>query len=201
MSNQRIFSKQQKEVITNQDIIAVTITPEMKERIIANCQARGGNLNSRTILQDGEANEGGFAGEEIVKAYLPFIQPAPKTNKQYFNYDFFLPNGKKLDVKSKGNNRFRPTTNFDCTIPLSQKEQKTDFYIFTRVSPDLDVGWICGIISKKKFYDVAQIRKKGENYNNAGRKTIQSVYVCSIGDLSPINIIKDYYESENRDTA
>lgn len=175
-------------------VVQVQITSEMRQRIVSQGKSRGSRLNTRTILSDGEANNGGFGGEEIVKAYLPFLTNAPTANNEYYNYDFLLPNGMTLDVKSKGNNKYYPTVDFDCTIPDNQRNQKTDFYVFTRISPDLDVGWICGIIKKKNFWNIAKLRQKGEAYNNVGRKTLQSVYYCQVKDLMPIDIIKDYYE-------
>jgi hypothetical protein len=173
-------------------IIPVIIEEADKKKIIDESQARG-RLNSRTIV-DGEGNIGGFGGEHIVQKYLPFLKPASVRNKEYVNFDFVLPNGKRVDVKSKGNCKVAPTIDYDCTIPVNQKNQQTDFYIFTRISSDVSKGWICGIISKKNFFEVCKLRKKGEPYNNMGRKTVEDVYVCSIKDLKPISILKNYYE-------
>jgi len=171
-------------------IVPVPIPEIAKQKIIIDSDNRG-KLNHRTIV-DGEGNIGGFGGEYIVGAYLPFLKPLSTKN-----FDFVMPNGMKIDVKSKGNCKSRPMPDYDCTIPVNQREQKTDFYVFTRISSELDVGWICGIISKKHFYEVCKLRKKGEPYNNVGRKTVEDVYVCKISDLKPIDIIKDYYAAHS----
>ena len=174
------------------NIITVPIPPDIRKKIISDSESRG-RLNNGTLV-NGEGNIGGFAGEAIVQLYLPFLKPSSNLKKELYNFDFKLPNGKKIDVKSKGNCKFAPEVNYDCTVPADQRHQQTDFYVFTRISRDLDVGWICGVISKKRFYEIASLRKEGEAYNNNGRKSVHDHYCCLIKDLDSINIIKDYYE-------
>lgn len=172
------------------EIIQVPITNDMFQRIQAKAQERG-ILNKKTLVS-GEGNIAGFAGEEIVKAYMPFLKD--ETDSKF--YDFIFPNGYTVDVKSKGNCKFAPLDNYDCTIPEYQANYQTaDMYIFTRISNDLKCGWICGAILKKQFLSIAKVRKKGQDYNNLGRQTVGNHLVCSVSDLKPINLIKKYYET------
>lgn len=167
----------------------------MKQRILSK-SAEQKKLNDRTLI-DGEGNIAGFAGEEIVKAYMPFLKKPAINSVDMYNCDFILPNGVKIDVKSKGNCKFAPRQDYDCTIPMNQKNQKTDFLLFTRISSDLDCGWICGIIKKSNFLQIATVRKAGSPYNNNGRKSIEDHLCCFVKDLRPVHIIKDKYETND----
>lgn len=171
-------------------IIEVKITDEMRQSIENNVKFN--SVNNHKTLVGNEGKVAGFAGEEIVRAYLPFLE---KDGTNYFDYDFVLPDGHTIDVKSKGNCKSAPKMDYDCTVPRNQINQKNDFYVFTRIKSDLSVGWIAGFITKRKFWYESAVRYAGDNYNLDGRKTVENINVCLISDLKPIHFLKEYYES------
>ena len=84
-------------------IIEVKITDLMRKTIYNNVKYH--SVNNRKTLVGNEGKLAGFAGEEIVKVYLSFLQDACRDS---FDYDYVLPNGYTIDVKSKGNCKHMP---------------------------------------------------------------------------------------------
>lgn len=66
--------------------------------------------------------------------------------------DFVYKNSKTFDAKAQGCNSM-PYPDYVATLYEEQKERPVDFYIFNRVKNDFSKVWICGIISKKEFFE------------------------------------------------
>lgn len=179
-------------VTSESEIIEVAIDDCMRQRIVVNAAERK-VLNPKT-LTDGEGNAAGFAGEEIVHAFLPMLTNDTKC----FDWDFTFTVERHnvigmmaIDVKSKGNNKHKPELDYDCTVPKYQVAgQQCNVYIFTRINHDLTKGWINGWIIKERFQKEARIRKAGESYNNAGRETKDDHLVIPVSALIPIELLK-----------
>ena len=60
----------------------------------------------------------------------------------------------------------------------------TDFYIFNRVKNDSSCVWICGIISKQRFFNIAKLKKAGTKCNNFTYN--QSRYEIQYEDLTDL---------------
>ena len=73
--------------------------------------------------------------------------------------------GITFDVKAQGCNS-APELKFVGTLYEEQATRKTDFYIFTRVKNDSSKVWIAGFISKKNFFEKAQLISAGTSNNN-----------------------------------
>lgn len=70
-----------------------------------------------------------------------------------------------IDSKAQGCNS-KPLLNYVATLYEEQKNRPVDFYIFSRVKNDFSIAWICGIISKTKFFELAKLIPAGTKNNN-----------------------------------
>ena len=123
----------------------------------------------------GEGNLVGFLGEIIVAKFL---------NADIQNtYDYDLVKGNiKIDVKSKKCTS-KPRDHYECSVAAYNTKQKCDFYVFVRILDTLDIGWICGIIRKEKFFTKAKLYKKGFTDTRNYMTFKEDTYNLEIGDL------------------
>lgn len=146
-----------------------------------------GALNDRTLV-GGEGNYAGHAGELIFQKYMGGLVQHQGT----VDYDF-LAGSLKIDVKSKGNCKNRPSVSYDCTVPYYQlRNQDTNIYVFARISNTRAFGWICGWTTKKDFLSKCEIRSEGQPYNNDGRESVGGHGVVLVDQLYRIEDLKNY---------
>jgi len=106
--------------------------------------------------------------------------------------DFVL-GGVTIDSKAQGCNS-RPLMSYSATLYEEQKNRQTDFYIFSRVKNDFSMIWICGIISKPKFFDEAKLIPVGTKNNNFTYD--QSRYEIQYNQLEDLTIFMEkFYET------
>jgi hypothetical protein len=149
---------------------------------IGDAAKKRGTLNTRTLIK-GEGNFAGFAGERLLKHFVPTLHDETD-NPQW---DFKTPSGITIDVKSKGNCKHVPELDFDCTVPAYQvKAQTCQYYVFTSIAKDMSGGWLLGFIEKERFEKEAEFRGEGSRYNNAGRVTVGNHRVILIHRLYPM---------------
>ena len=72
-----------------------------------------------------------------------------------------MPNGKKVDVKTKQTS-VAPLPDYDCSVANFNTKQACDTYAFVRVKNDLTVGWYLGCMDKKEYFEKAVFMKKGD---------------------------------------
>ena len=106
-----------------------------------------------SILKGG-GNLSGFIGEQIALECL-----GGEWHNTY-SYDIILPDGKKVDVKTKQTS-VKPLPEYDCSIAKFNTKQECDMYAFVRVKNDLTIGWYLGSIDKKEYFKKAIFMKKG----------------------------------------
>ena len=108
----------------------------------------------RKSITHGEGNVAGFIGEQIALECL-----GGEWHNTY-SYDIILPDGKKVDVKTKQTS-VKPLPEYDCSIAKFNTKQECDMYAFVRVKNDLTIGWYLGSIDKKEYFKKAIFMKKG----------------------------------------
>jgi hypothetical protein len=123
----------------------------------------------------GEGNVIGFLGEIIVSNKLK-----AKIENTY-DYDL-IKKGIKIDVKSKKCTS-KPKPYYDCSVAAYNTKQKCDFYVFVRILDTMDVGWICGIIDKKTFFEKSKLYKKGFCDESNGLIFKENTYNLEIQNL------------------
>lgn len=106
-----------------------------------------------SILKGG-GNLAGFIGEQIALECL-----GGEWHNTY-SYDIILPDGKKVDVKTKQTS-VKPLPEYDCSIAKFNTKQECDMYAFVRVKNDLTIGWYLGSMDKKEYFKKAIFMKKG----------------------------------------
>ena len=102
----------------------------------------------------GNGNIAGFIGEQIA------LQCLGGEWQNTYEYDILMPNGKRIDVKTKQTS-VAPLPEYDCSIARFNTKQDCDSYAFVRVKKDLTIGWYLGTIGKDSFFDKARFMKKG----------------------------------------
>ena len=104
-----------------------------------------------------------------------------------YDYDL-IKSGLKIDVKSKKCTSI-PRPEYDCSVPAYNTRQKCDFYVFVRILDNLETGWICGIINKKKFFENATLYKKGYTDTSNMMTFKEDTYNTKIKDLVDFKIL------------
>ena len=120
----------------------------------------------------------GYLAEACIHNKFPQI----KYSDDYF-VDFVL-DSSTIDSKAQGCNS-RPLGYYSATLYEEQKNRDTDYYIFSRVKNDFSMAWICGIASKKKFFQIATLKEAGTKTNNFTYD--QSRYEVSYDKLGNLN--------------
>ena len=153
-------------------MIQLEIKKEWVEK--AKEKAKEMGVLNHSILK-GNGNITGFIGEFMVENFLK-----AKIENTY-DYDI-IKNNVKIDVKSKRCTSI-PRPDYDCSVPAYNTRQKCDLYVFTRIMNTQDIGWICGVISKKDFFKKARLWKKGQVDESNMMEFKEDSYNLKIGDL------------------
>lgn len=126
----------------------------------------------------------GYLAEACIRSKFPSIKYSDD-----YNVDFML-EANTIDSKAQGCNS-KPKDFFSATLYEEQKNRTTDYYIFSRVKNDFSVVWICGIISKKKFFQIAELKEAGHHTNNFTYD--QSRYEVQYKDLKGVDEFITWY--------
>ena len=119
----------------------------------------------------------GFLAEVAINRSFPDLSYSDKlaVDFKYKGYTF--------DSKAQGCNS-KPLNYYNATLYEEKKKRDTDFYIFNRVKNDSSCVWICGIISKQRFFNIAKLKKAGTKCNNFTYN--QSRYEIQYEDLTDL---------------
>tara|TARA_B100002019_G_scaffold207167_1_gene179902 strand:- start:1198 stop:1728 length:531 start_codon:yes stop_codon:yes gene_type:complete len=101
----------------------------------------------------------GYLAESCIHNTFPSIKYSDD-----YSVDFILDN-KTIDSKAQGCNS-KPLDFYSATLYEEQRNRDTDYYIFSRIKNDFSKGWICGIASKQKFFQLATLKPAGTKTNN-----------------------------------
>ena len=151
----------------------VEISLDMIDKARAKSTEMGVLKNS--ILR-GNGNIAGFIGEQIA------LQCLGGEWQNTYEYDILMPNGKRIDVKTKQTS-VAPLPDYDCSIAKFNTKQDCDSYAFGRVKKDLTIGWYLGTIAKDSFFDKARFMKKGTVDPSNNYKVQADCYNLKIKDL------------------
>ena len=151
----------------------VEITLDMIDKARSKSTEMGVLKNS--IIR-GSGNIAGFVGEQIA------LQCLGGEWQNTYEYDILMPDGKRIDVKTKQTS-VAPLPDYDCSIAKYNTKQKCDSYAFVRVKKDLTVGWYLGTINKDSFFDKARFMKKGTVDPSNNYKVQADCYNLKIKDL------------------
>lgn len=151
----------------------VVITDEMLVEARAKSVEMGRLNNSITR---GSGNLAGFIGEEIAAYVLN------GTSQNTYDYDLVLPDGSKIDVKTKRTS-VKPLPHYECSVAKLNTKQDCDYYAFVRVMNDLSVGWFLGVYPKEKYYEDAVFLNKGDKDPSNGYTVKSSCYNLPISSL------------------
>lgn len=138
--------------LKQEDIREINITNRMRE--VAHKFAKQLGVLKNSITR-GQGNVIGFLGETMVSKYLKVV------HRQSYDYDFVLPNGETIDVKTKRTS-VKPKVVYDCSVSNYNTKQDCDYYVFARVLEDHTKGWLLGYYPKKEFFKDASLIKKGD---------------------------------------
>jgi len=158
-------------------IVKIEITDAMRAYAHAASKEMGVLKNS---ISNGKGNVLGFLGEAMAASYLSL-----SLGENTYDYDMVLPDGRKIDVKTK-KTTVAPKENYDCSISNFNTKQKCDIYVFCRVLEDQSRGWILGYDLKDNYMKTATFMKKGDIDQDNGYKVRADCYNKQIKDLSPV---------------
>lgn len=142
-------------------ILEVIITPEIyNEAFNRNLefQKRFGNSGTHRTNKDRQRMTG-YLAESCIRSAFPMLEYSKDDSVDFTLEDI------TLDSKAQGCN-YKPQNHFTATLYEEQKQRKVDYYIFSRVKNDFSIAWICGIISKQSFFDIATLAVAGTKTNN-----------------------------------
>lgn len=130
----------------------------------------------RNSITSGDGNLAGFVGEMIAQQVLG----GEITNT--YDYDIVLPDGTKVDVKSKRTS-VAPLPHYDCSVAAYNTKQDCDYYCFVRVQNNFARGWFLGVYPKAKYFEDARYLKAGQ-VDPANNFTVKAnCYNMAIQDL------------------
>lgn len=127
----------------------------------------------------------GYLAEACVRKTFPAIQYSDN-----YLVDFIL-DSKTIDSKAQGCNS-KPLDFYSATLYEEQRNRDTDYYIFSRVKNDFTVAWICGIVSKNKFFKTATLKEAGHKTNNFTYD--QSRYELQYKDLGDMYKFMEWHQ-------
>jgi hypothetical protein len=158
------------------------IQVEIKKEWVENAKDKAKELGVlKHSFMKGQGNIIGFLGEIVVSDFLKA--------KIENTYDYDLVKGNvKIDVKSKKCTS-KPKDYYECSVAAYNTRQKCDFYVFVRILDNLETGWICGIINKKKFFENATLYKKGYTDTSNMMTFKEDTYNTKIKDLIDFKIL------------
>jgi len=170
------------------------IEAKVTEEILEDAKARNEEFfqkfgNRGTHRNNKEQRMTGYIAESCIKKKFDVFQYS-----QDINVDFNLDN-LTIDSKAQGCNS-RPLDYYSATLYEDQKERSTDYYIFSRVKKDFTMAWICGIISKIKFFKISKLQPKGTITKNF--RYDQSRYEVQYKELADINVFLNWYDQNKK---
>lgn len=132
-------------------------------------------------IEKGEGNTTGFIGKYVVADYLEAFTIDKHTNA-------LLIGELKVQVRSK-KTKYTPKVHYEVSIADTPKvkQQKYDYYVFTRVSEDYKTCWILGCMPKEEFFQRAIFMKKGQIDPSNGYRVKADCWNMTINDLYPID--------------
>lgn len=128
----------------------------------------------------------GYLAEACIRDQFPEI-----VYSDDYLVDFVLGQS-TIDSKAQGCNT-KPLNYYSATLYEEQKNRNTDYYIFSRVKNDFTKAWICGIISKNKFFQTATLKQAGHKTNNFTYD--QSRYEVEYKSLGNMHAFLDWHNS------
>lgn len=138
----------------------------------------------RNSITGGAGNIIGFIGETLLGQYLG-IEPVHS-----YDYDFVLPDGRTVDVKTKATT-VMPKADYDCSVAAYNTKQKCDIYLFCRVLNNLSKGWILGWVPREEFYERAERLNKGFLDKSNGFRVKANCYNIKINELYDVEKLKN----------
>jgi hypothetical protein len=122
----------------------------------------------------------GFLAEAAIKSTFRALDfsPNPRTSN-------FIHNGLQFESKAQGCNS-PPKADYVGTLYPEQLEKPIDYYIFSRVLNNLKLVWICGMVSKHRFLELA--RYVNANTPNRNFTYDQARYDLEYGLMSKVEI-------------
>jgi hypothetical protein len=162
------------------EIISINITKNIFNEAYKRNEkykAKYGNCGTHRINKDRQRMTG-YLAEACISHRFPQIQYS-----EIDNVDFTL-GTLTMDSKAQGCNS-KPLLSYVATLYEEQKNRPVDFYIFSRVKNDFSTAWICGIISKHKFFELSRLIPAGTKNNNFTYD--QSRYEIQYKDLENIH--------------
>ena len=141
--------------------LTINITPdiyqEAKQRNLSYKQ-KYGNTGTHRLNKDRQRMTG-YLAEASIRSYFPQLNYSDNDN-----VDFII-DSITIDSKAQGCNS-KPLDNYVGTLYEEQKTRDVDYYIFSRIKNDFSIAWICGVISKKDFFDLSILVEAGTTNNN-----------------------------------
>jgi len=134
-------------------IIELNITDEQVDRV----NAQYPFYNLKNSITKGKSQVYGSLGEIVVIDH--FWRLGVKAESTY-DYDLTIAD-RTVDVKTK-RTTVKPRGNYLCGIPASSTHQKCDYYFFVRILEDMTKAFLLGYYSRKKYFEDATFKKKGE---------------------------------------
>jgi hypothetical protein len=148
-------------------------------------KSKYGNTGTHRINKDRQRMTGYLAEACIVDRF-------PQIKYSINDIVDFNIGGLTIDSKAQGCNS-KPLSNYVATLYEEQKNRSADFYIFSRIKNDFSTAWICGIISKSKFFDEAKLISAGTKNNNFTYD--QSRYEIQYNNLENLTtFMEQFYE-------
>lgn len=135
--------------------------------------------NSQT---KGRGNFIGAIGEIVIRDQYNGIL------ENTYDYDLII-KGQKIEVKTKMFSvGYTPQESWNISVEAHNTRQKCDRYCFTLISADYSVMYLCGWITKERFYKEAKLYEKGDRVpiqDGSGRtwKASCPIWALPIRDL------------------
>lgn len=134
-------------------------------------------------IEGGKGNIFGAIGEIATQDYFLEKGRSVDTNSTY-DYDLVV-DGYKIDIKTTATLvDLTPLPYYGAKVCHHNTQQECDFYLFVNVLRNLSKCWLCGYISKEKYYEIANFRKKGEKERSFTFK--ETCYTTQIENLHPL---------------
>jgi nucleoside 2-deoxyribosyltransferase len=113
------------------------------------------------------------------------------------NYDFILPNGDTIDVKTNTCENGIPNENFTCKI--YRIGQNTKYLVFYMVSIKRKLIWIMGYILKDDFLSNCNVVEEGKYFPDGSHIANRKTYLIKAKYLTPWkNFRKDFCKMSER---
>ena len=141
--------------------LIINITPDIyqaAEQRNLSYKQKYGNTGTHRLNKDRQRMTG-YLAEASIRSYFPQLNYSDNDN-----VDFII-DSITIDSKAQGCNS-KPLDNYVGTLYEEQKTRDVDYYIFSRIKNDFSIAWICGVISKKDFFDLSILVEAGTTNNN-----------------------------------